>query len=204
MPNRSKNLSIGVTGGIGAGKTLICSIFSNLGIPVYHSDDRAKFLMNHKKELKDDIRRTFGKEAFYQDGSLNRNYMAAHVFDDKTNLEKLNRMVHPAVQDDYRHWILKQSDTPYTLKEAALLFETGSYKDLDHTILVYAPLSVRINRILMRDPNRSRTDIEKIIQHQMDEEDKKKLADDIIYNDDSRLVIPQVLELHRQFTGEKS
>jgi len=191
------NLKIGITGGIGAGKTLISTIFKNLGIPVYYADERAKFLMNRDEKLKNTILATFGPEAF-QDGVLNREYLALNVFENKSNLQKLNRMVHPVVQEDYRQWCLQHSDNEYTLKEAALLFETGSYQELDQTILVYAPKTVRINRVLMRDSNRSVTDIENIIRNQMDEEEKRKRADHIIYNDNSQLVIPQVLDIHNR------
>lgn len=195
MQKRKRGFDIGITGGIGAGKTLISSIFKNLGIPVYYADERAKFLMNHDKKLIHEIIETFGPQAFLN-GKLNRSYLANHVFDNKDKLELLNRMVHPAVGEDYRQWRKQYLDRPYTLKEAALLFETGSFHELDQTILVYAPLQLRIQRVILRDPLRTRTDIEKIVRNQMPEDEKKKLADHIIYNDDTQLVIPQVLKIH--------
>jgi dephospho-CoA kinase len=203
MPNNSNTHRIGITGGIGAGKTLISSVFMNLGIPVYDADDRAKFLMIHDKHLKKKILETFGSEAFKQDGSLNRNYLARNVFDDQLKLEKLNQLVHPVVRKDYLDWCLEYPDKQYTLKEAALLFETGSYQELDRTILVYAPIPLRIKRVLIRDPHRTKKDIEKIIEHQMDDEHKQRIADFIVYNDDSTLVIPQVLEIHKQLIAGK-
>jgi dephospho-CoA kinase len=197
MQQKKRGREIGITGGIGAGKTLISSIFKNLGIPVYYADDQAKFLMNHDKELIRKITQTFGKEALL-DGKINRTYLADHVFGNDEKLDQLNRLVHPVVREDYRQWSEKHQDQPYKLKEAALLFETGSYLELDQTILVYSPLSLRIRRVLLRDAQRTKSDVEKIIEHQMPEEEKKKLADHIIYNDDTRLVIPQVLKIHRQ------
>jgi dephospho-CoA kinase len=194
---------IGITGGIGAGKTLISSVFMNLHIPVYHADDRAKFLMIHDEDLKKRIGEAFGPETFNKDGSLNRDYLAKNVFEDQLKLERLNQLVHPVVRKDYREWCKEYSDRPYTLKEAALLFETGSYLELDQTILVYAPLPLRIKRVLIRDPHRLKKDVEKIIRNQMNDEDKKRSADNIIYNDDSRLVIPQVLEIHQRLIAGK-
>ncbi len=200
MQKRKRGYDIGITGGIGAGKTLISSIFKNFGIPVYNADDRAKFLMNHDQKLIYEITETFGPLAFL-DGKLNRSYLANHVFEDKDKLERLNQLVHPAVGEDYRQWREQYQDQPYTLKEAALLFETGSYHELDQTILVFAPLPLRIQRVLLRDPHRTKADIEKIVENQMPEEEKKKLADHIIYNDDTRLVIPQVLKIHFLLNG---
>ena len=195
MQKRKRGFDIGITGGIGAGKTLVSSIFKNLGIPVYYADDRAKFLMNHSKKLIHEITETFGPQAYLK-GKLNRSYLANHVFENKDKLELLNRMVHPAVGEDYRQWRKQYQDRPYTLKEAALLFETGSFHELDQTILVYAPLPLRIQRVILRDPLRTKTDIEKIVRNQMPEDEKKKLADHIIHNDDKQLVIPQVLKIH--------
>ncbi|MBR9997826.1 MAG: dephospho-CoA kinase [Cyclobacteriaceae bacterium] len=200
MQNNGRALNIGITGGIGAGKTLISLIFKNLGIPVYYADERARYLMNHDDNIAGKIREMFGTEAFLN-GTLNRKYLAREVFSQAEKLEQLNRLVHPAVNRDYREWVSRQKNNPYCLKEAALLFETGSYRDLDQTILVYAPEHIRINRILMRDPYRLKEDVETIIRNQMDDEDKKKLADFIIFNDDDRLVIPQVLKIHKMLVS---
>lgn len=197
MRKKKTRFDIGITGGIGAGKTLISFLFKNLGIPIYYADDRAKFLMNHDEKLINKIIETFGPEVF-QNGQLNRSYLASHVFENKNILGQLNDLVHPAVLEDYHQWRQEYKDKPYTIKEAALLFETGSYQDLDRTILVYAPLELRIRRVLLRDHQRTKNDIEKIANNQMAEEEKKKLADYIIYNDDTRLLIPQVLKIHRQ------
>jgi dephospho-CoA kinase len=198
MQKKKKGFDIGITGGIGAGKTLISSIFNNLGIPVYYADERAKFLMNHDEKLIREITEFFGPDT-YLNGRLNRSYLSSHVFINRDKLDQLNELVHPAVREDYLQWRQNHLEMPYTLKEAALLFETGSYKELEQTILIYAPLPLRIERTLLRDPHRTKKDIEKIIDNQMPDEEKKKLADHIIYNDDTRLVIPQVLKIHHQF-----
>jgi dephospho-CoA kinase len=197
MQKKGKGLDIGITGGIGAGKTLISSIFKNLGIPVYHADERAKYLMNHDRKLIHEITRVFGPESF-RNGKLNRTYLADHVFKNQEKLKELNQLVHPVVRQDYRHWREQFKDSPYTLKEAALLFETGSYHELDQTVLVHAPLALRIQRVLLRDVHRTKSDVENIIDKQMADEEKKKRADYIIYNDDTKLVIPQVLKIHQQ------
>lgn len=199
MLKKKKGFDIGITGGIGAGKTIVSSIFKNLGIPVYNADERAKHLMNHDQKLIQDITRNFGPDTF-RDGKLNRSYLADHVFDNKEKLEQLNQFVHPVVREDYRQWRKQFEDNPYTLKEAALLFETGSYHELDQTILVFAPLPLRIQRVLLRDIHRTKSDVEKIIKNQLAEEEKKNLADHIIYNDDTKMVIPQVLRIHQHLT----
>jgi dephospho-CoA kinase len=193
-------LSIGITGGIGSGKTLISRIFRNLGIPVYYSDERARYLMNYEENLIMEIRKTFGPDSFLK-GTLNREYLAKEVFGHKEKLEQLNQLVHPAVQQDFSIWQTRQKHAPYSLKEAALLFETGSYRELDRTILVIAPENLRIERILLRDPHRSDADVKKIIASQMADEDKRKLADYIILNDENKLVIPQVIKIHKSLTG---
>ena len=188
---------IGITGGIGSGKTLVSQIFRNLGIPVYYADERARYLMNQDKALVTKIMDFFGPEAF-RNGMLNRKFLAEEVFGDEKKREQLNRLVHPAVQEDFRKWKTAWKDKPYRLKEAALLFEAGTYRDLDRTILILAPESLRISRILLRDPHRTTEDAKKIMATQMKDTEKKTLADYVIVNDENRLVIPQVLKIHRE------
>lgn len=192
---KNKVVQVGITGGIGAGKTLICNIFSHLGAPVYHADERAKWLMSHNYKLRDMIIRHFGPESYHQK-DLNRTYLAKNVFNDRDKLHLLNSLVHPVVRDDYNSW-LKTINFPYSIKEAALMFETGSYRDMDMCIQVYAPINVRIARVLKRDPFRTEDDVKAIIGQQMDEEQKKNLADKIIMNDDRNMVLPVALEIHR-------
>ena len=190
------SLKVGITGGIGAGKTLVANIFRTFGIPVYNSDEEAKRLMNEDDDLKGKIIDLFGRESFIK-GALNKAYLSEVVFKNQDNLVRMNNIVHPAVFKDYSKWLIKYDDDPITIKEAALLFESGSYKDLDYTILVSAPRSIRIGRVLLRDTNRSKIDIEDIIEKQMSESAKKKLSNFIIINDGKRMVIPQVLEIHK-------
>ena len=189
------SVKVGITGGIGAGKSLVANIFRTFGIPVYNSDTEAKRLMNEDPYLKEQITDLFGQKA-YIDNALNRIYLNEVVFRDQENLTRLNQLVHPAVINDYNSWLTKHSSKSMTIKEAALLFESNSYKDLDYTILVSAPRSVRIKRVLLRDANRTKEDIQNIIEQQMSESRKKKLSDFVIINDGEKMVIPQVLDIY--------
>jgi len=186
-------LRVGLTGGIGSGKTTAAKIFELLGIPVYYADDEAKRIMNGDETLKSEIQKHFGDEA-YISGELNRAFLASKVFNDKWKLELLNSLVHPVTLRDAADWFSKQA-TPYAIKEAALIFEAGSTKDLDHVIGVYAPAELRIKRSMERDG----VDRDKVIERmnrQMNEEIKMKLCDFILKNDEQELLIPQVLALH--------
>ncbi len=194
-----KPLQVGVTGGIGSGKSLVCRIFQCLGISVYDADSRAKSLMTTDGILVSQIRQEFGDLAYHADGSLNRKYLGETVFNDPDKLELLNKLVHPRVGEDYRQWLKENSREVYVLKEAALMFEAGSYKALDKIIVVYAPEDIKVSRVLGRDLHRSEKDVRAIIKNQMPDEAKLKWADHIIFNDDSQLVIPQVLSLHQLF-----
>jgi len=196
------SLKVGITGGIGAGKSLVANIFRTFGIPVYNSDAEAKRLMNEDPYLKEQIIDLFGQKA-YSNNNLNRNYLNEVVFKNHDNLSRMNKLVHPAVIKDYNSWLTKYKGKSMTIKEAALLFESNSYKDLDYTILVSAPKSIRIGRVLLRDANRSKEDIENIIENQMSETHKKKLSDFIIINDGERMVIPQVLEIYESLTHKQ-
>lgn len=190
-------LKVGITGGIGSGKSTVCRIFHLLGIPVYSADDRAKWLMEYDSALKSKIEEEFGQEAYTQEGTLNRKYLADQVFSDPEKVKKINSLVHPAVGLDFENWVKEQS-TPYVLKEAALLFETGSASQLDKLINVSSPLKVRVARVLMRDPHRSEAQINSIIDQQMPDEKKNELADFVIKNAENKLLIPQVLEIHQK------
>ena len=191
-------LKIGVTGGIGSGKTIVCEIFELFGIPVFYADAVAKEVMITDDELKKGIIGAFGLQAFSQTGILNRKYIADIVFYDKKALELLNALVHPAVFRAFDSWVLKHSDAPYVLKEAALLFESGSYKMCTHTILVKAPEPLKISRVMKRD-GITEAEVRLRMARQLNDSEKEKLADYIILNDEKLLLIPQVLELHEQF-----
>ena len=189
-------LRIGLTGGIGSGKSVVAKVFETLGIPVYYADDAAKRLMNTNEELKDAIIKNFG-EGSYTNGELNRKYIAAIVFNDKEKLALLNSLTHPATIRDAEKWI-KQQTSAYNIKEAALLFESGANKNLDYIIGIEAPLQLRINRVMARD-GISEEEIMKRINRQMDEEEKMKRCDFVIINNEEQLVIPQVMELDKKF-----
>jgi dephospho-CoA kinase len=192
-------LQIGITGGIGAGKSLVCRIFHCLGIPVYDADGHAKELMTTDVILMSNIKKEFGELSFNTDGSLNRNYLSMTVFNDSEKLSKLNSLVHPQVGADYGRWVEINRNYPYVIKEAALLFEAGSFKLLDKVIVVHAPEALRIQRVLARDPHRSEDQVRVIISKQMSEDQKIEKADFVVINDEKELLVPQVLELHNQF-----
>ncbi|MCB9187017.1 MAG: dephospho-CoA kinase [Flavobacteriales bacterium] len=188
---------IGITGGIGSGKTTTCKIFEQLGVPVYYADVRAKELMT-QEPLRSKIIQAFGENA-YLNGQLNRTYLAKEVFNSKEKLSVLNGIVHPAVGDDFDEWLERQKAADYVLKEAAILFESGAYHAVDFTVLVIAPEDVRIDRVVKRD-GISREDVMKRMKNQWTQERKAKLADHIVNNDGSKMLIPQVLELHKKFS----
>ncbi|MDF2158900.1 dephospho-CoA kinase [Algoriphagus sp. CAU 1675] len=199
--NNPKPLLIGLTGGIGSGKSTVARIFQILGIPVYFADDRAKWLMNHDPILVEEIKKEFGPESFTEEGLLNREYLARTVFSDPEKVKKINSLVHPAVGKDFKSWA-EQHKSPYLIKEAALIFETGSNKSLDAVINVSSPLKIRLARILMRDPHRNEAQINQIIDQQLPDEQKNELADFVIKNTDNKLLIPQVLEVHRKIISK--
>lgn len=196
-------IQIGITGGIGSGKSLICRIFHVLGVPVYDADSRAKKLMTTDGILIDQIKKEFGTLSYDEKGELNRELLGKTVFNQPDKLARLNALVHPRVAWDYNQWISEQSGVNYCLKEAALLFEAGSYQLLDKIIVVSASDELRIKRVLQRDPHRSKADVERIIKNQMPQEEKIKRADYVIKNDESELVIPQVMKLHEWLNSMK-
>jgi dephospho-CoA kinase len=186
-------LKIGLTGGIGSGKTTVAKIFELLGVPVYYADEASKRLYHTNAELRASLIEHFGDDV-YINGQLNRSRLAAIVFNDPAKLELLNNLVHPLTIKDAKEWMEKQP-APYIIKEAALLFEAGSADDLDHIIGVSAPQPLRIKRVMDRD-GITREEVLSRMQRQMDEETKMLLCDSIIKNDEQELVIPQVLALH--------
>ncbi len=191
-------LKIGITGNIGSGKTTVSHIFEILGIPVFYSDEEAKLLMVTDPELITHIKVAFGHDSYFEDHSLNRKYIAQIVFNNETELAKLNSFVHPAVFRSFKKWVLNHQSAPYVLKEAALMFESGSNKLCDKIILVKAPLENRLKRVAMRDKV-SFQEAELRNSRQMNEEKKALLADYIIENKENQLLIPQVLALHQTF-----
>ena len=191
-------LKIGLTGGIGSGKSTVARVFETLGIPVYYADEAAKKLMNEHGELKAKLLETFGEQT-YVGGQLNTAFLSAKVFNDAEQLKKLNSIVHPIVIQDGINW-MQQQTTSYAIKEAAIFFETGSAIGLDFMVGVYAPQPLRIYRVMQRD-GISRSDVLARMQKQMNEEIKMKLCDFVITNDEQQMVLPQVLELHQKLLG---
>lgn len=189
-------LKIGLTGGMGSGKSVVAKVFETLGIPVYYADDAAKNLMNTDRTLKDSIIKNFGPEC-YKDRQLDRKHLASLVFNNKAKLELLNSIIHPATIADSEKW-MKSQKAPYIIKEAALLFESGADKNLDHVIGVSSPLALRIKRVMLRD-GLSEKEITQRIDKQMGEKEKMKRCDFIITNDENHLVLPQILELDKKF-----
>jgi dephospho-CoA kinase len=192
---------VGITGGIGTGKTTVCKIFELLNIPIFYADDSAKLLMITNPTLIKGIKETFGDDAYLPTGALNRRYIADLVFNNSKNIEKLNNLVHPQVFKAFDDWSIKQQ-SPYVLKEAALLFESKSYKKNDLNVLVSSPIDLRISRLIKRDSTTKEKILERM-SNQLAENEKQKLANYMINNNEQDFLILQVLKLHQIFL-EKS
>lgn len=190
-------LKVGITGGIGSGKTTVCRIFKVLGVPVFDADQETKNLMQNDPNLVSAIKNSFGEQAYDENGVLNRAFLAGQVFKDEAKLKILNELVHPVAIQAAVDWAESQ-EAPYTLKEAALLFESGSYKLNDVNILVTAPEEERIRRVMQRDQVPRQQVLDRISK-QMPEDQKKEMADYVIDNSGEVPLIPQVLALHELF-----
>jgi dephospho-CoA kinase len=189
---------VGITGGIGSGKSLVTRIFQCLGIKTYDADSRAKNIMTTDGILVQQIKKEFGNLS-YNGELLNRQFLAEEVFNKPERLKILESLVHPRVKIDFENWVKANSEEQYLLKEAALLMESASGQELDKLVVVSAPMELRIKRVLERDKQRNREDVLHIISNQLSEEEKMKRADHIIHNDETVLLIPQVLSLHKLF-----
>ncbi|WP_417867637.1 dephospho-CoA kinase [Xanthomarina gelatinilytica] len=189
---------VGLTGGIGSGKTTVAKQFQALGIPVYIADDEAKKLMNRSKIIKRKLIALFGDEA-YKDNTLNRSFLADKIFNNAENLEKMNAVVHPKVASHFKNWLKKQI-APYVLKESAILFENGAYKDCDLIITVTAPLELRKNRLLKRD-NTTLEKIQAIINNQWSDESKISKSHFVITNKDLEETKQQVQLTHNKIVN---
>jgi dephospho-CoA kinase len=187
-------LKVGITGGIGSGKSTVCQVFETLGISVFYADSAAKYLMEHDKSLIQSVKKLFGDDA-YVNGKLNNKMIGAIVFKDKDKLAQLNAITHPAVFRYSDEW-MNRCKSPYAIKEAALFFETDSYQMMDLMIGVNAPKPLRIARTMQRDHINEDQVLDRMAK-QMDEEEKMKRCDYIITNDDQQAIIPQVLALHK-------
>ena len=191
-------LKIGLTGGIGSGKSTVAKVFETLGIPVYYADDVAKRIMNENEELRNKIIAHFG-EASYERGQLNRAHISGQVFNDVEKLNLLNSLVHPVTIADAETWMQLQK-TPYAIKEAALIFEANAQQHLDYVIGVTSPADLRLKRVMERDGIAAEK-VQARMDKQMNEEEKMKRCDFIIYNDEKQLLIPQVVALHEKLVA---
>ncbi|MBU8891735.1 MAG: dephospho-CoA kinase [Bacteroidales bacterium] len=193
-------IKIGLTGGIGSGKTIISEVFKRLSIPVFNADNEAKIILNTDNEVIQEVKNNFGD--IYNEQGINRTKLASIIFNDKSALDKMNALIHPKVLESFYSWLNKQSNALYVIKEAAILFESSAYKELDFTINVHASELIRINRVIKRD----NTTIEKVksrMKNQLSDDERIKLADFTIYNDGNKMILPQILEIHNKILNSK-
>lgn len=193
------HLKVGITGGIGSGKTTACHLFAEHGVPIYNADDRAKELMQEDAGLRKHIRQAFGWDSYDKNDQLNRAYLAKIVFNNPQQLKILNAIVHPAVFEDYEKWVVEQTNngSPYSIKEAALMVESGSYQKLDKLIVVTAPIDVRLERTMKRD-HMKREEVLKRMQNQVSDRERLEKADFILKNSNDYSMEDQILELHNK------
>lgn len=190
-------IKVGITGGIGSGKTTVCKVFELLGVPVYYADIEAKQILDSNLEVKKKIITTFGNSVLNDEEKIDKKKLASLVFNNKENLEKLNSIVHPAVREHFENWLQQHSTQKYILKEAAILFESGSYKLVDKVIAVVAPLELKISRTMQRDKV-TQAEVELRISNQLNDDEKIKRSQFVIHNDEQQLLIPQILSIHAQ------
>ena len=195
-------LKIGVTGGIGSGKSTVCNIFRNLGVPIFTSDDEGKRLMNTDAELRKQIKAAFGNDTYTSSNEIDRERMANLVFNDNQALMELSNLVHPKVRKAFEDWCIQYEKRPYVIKEAAILFESGHYHDMDKIINIFAPKEERILRVMERD-HITKDEVLKRMRFQYTDEERNRLADFIIINEEEQDLLPQVMELHEIFLNEK-
>jgi dephospho-CoA kinase len=194
-------LKVGITGGIGTGKSIVCNLFAVLGVPIYNADMQAKALVIANQNLKNAIIAAFGTAAYLPNGEYNRKLISEIVFNDSQALATLNKIIHPYVFQDFDDWCAIQQHEAYIVKEAALMIESGSHLQNDYTILVIAPLAQRLKNIAKRD-GLLPAQIDKIIANQLPESEKVPFADFIIQNDESHSLIEQVLAIHHQLINQ--
>ena len=191
---------VGITGGIGSGKSLVSQVFEKLGVPVFYADQQAKWLYDHDEKVRQQLIHHFGPEIYGAQG-LKRKELASRIFHDPEALNTVNRIVHPRVRDKFEQWCRQHTREPYVIEEAAILFESGADGELDQTILVYAPRELRISRVMDRDQVTRQAVLDRM-KHQMEDEEKIARAGFVIYNDGSRMVIPQILDIHKRLISK--
>lgn len=183
---------IGITGGIGAGKSTVSTICKHLGFKVYNSDQRAKEIVSEDSIIKKKLISFFGNN-IYKNGVLDRKFLSDKIFNDKSSLQQINSIIHPAVKKDFNSWTINNSNEKILFKESALLLESGAYKELDKIILIVSDKNLRVSRVLNRDQKRSKKEIESIIDKQIDEVDAIKYADIVIDNNHKKMLLPSVI-----------
>ncbi|MES2592076.1 MAG: dephospho-CoA kinase [Bacteroidota bacterium] len=190
-------IKVGITGGIGSGKTTVCKVFELLGIPVYYADFEAKQILDANDEVKTQILNFFGNDVLNTENKIDRKKLASLVFNNNEKLEKLNSFIHPVVAAHFENWLKQHSSKKYILKEAAILFESGAYKAMDQIIAVVAPLELKLTRTIQRDKT-TRQQVEDRINSQLNDQEKIKRSQYVIYNDEQQLLIPQIIAIHNQ------
>ena len=183
---------IGITGGIGAGKSTVSTICKHLGFKVYNSDQRAKEIVSEDSIIKKKLISFFGNN-IYKNGVLDRKFLSDKIFNDKSSLEQINSIIHPAVKKDFNSWVINNSNEKILFKESALLLESGAYKELDKIILIVSDKNLRVSRVLNRDQKRSKKEIESIIDKQINEAEAIKYADIVIDNNHKKMLLPSVI-----------
>ena len=189
-------IKLGITGGIGSGKTIVCKVFNCLGVPVFNSDFVARNVVDQEQSVIQKIKSEFGTD-IYSNDFLDRKKLSKLVFENKSALECLNAIVHPVVKKKFEFWLLENRNSPFVIKEAAILFESGAFKEMDKIATVYAPESIRLKRVINRD-NITAELIKKRIENQISEQEKIKRSDFVIINDDDQLVLPQIIKIHQE------
>ncbi len=192
--NGNKNLRVGVTGGIGSGKTSVCRVFTVLGIPVFSADNAAREIMDANPEIIRSIN-SLAETDLYLSGSLDREKLASLIFNNKLLLGGINSLVHPVIFDQFRTWADKQT-RPYVIIEAAILFESGFSELVDKVVTVVAPLEERVARVIKRN-KLSRNKVMERVRNQMDDESRSKLSDYVINNSENDMIVPAILEIHK-------
>ena len=196
---RSLPIQVGVTGGIGAGKSVVCRIFACLDVPIYEADQRANWLADHDPAIRQEVIALLGPDSFTREGTYNRKYVASRVFTEPLLLQRLNQIIHPRVFADSDRWLQVHTKAPYVIREAALMNKAGDGNSLDYVLVVKVPLNLRVERTKLRDPHRSEAQIRAIIDRQIADETRLQLADFVIENGREDALIPQVLKLHHFF-----
>jgi dephospho-CoA kinase len=194
-------IKVGLTGGIGSGKTMVCRVFESLGVPVYYADLSARFLVDNRQDIRDELIALLGKDIYDKQG-LNRPLFSSRVFQHKQLLEKANYIIHPKVRDDFYQWAEKYRDLDYVIEEAAILFESGGNRMMDKCITVIAPLEIRMERVMKR-AGMTRERILDIMNNQWPDEEKAILSDFVITNDEKSLILPQLLLIHQEFINTR-